>query len=397
MRLLHMAPNERVVTVAKLGSSVTIAYASTYYILAILAKDIAQSLGLAVSTVFLAFSVALLVSAALGPWAGRLVDHYGGRRVLSFNSLVFAAGLAALSSVQGPSGLFAAWMLIGVAMSAGFYEGAFSALVRMYGATARSAITGITLIAGFASTIGWPLTTWLNLEFGWRGACLAWAAIHLLIALPLNLSLPSAEKVQTIKAAAPASPVLVSQPPAQAAPPSTSWLLAFVFGATWFTSTAMAAHLPQLLQANGVGLASAIAFASLVGPAQVAGRLLEYSLLRNISPLVSARIASTAHAIGALFFLAIGVPAGVVFTVLHGAGNGVMTIANGTLPLLFFGPGGYGARQGKLMMPARFAQALSPYVFGLAIERFGASALWFSIALGLMAFGALLVLREKSE
>ena len=395
MRLLHMAPNERVVTVAKLGSSVTIAYASTYYILAILAKDIAQSLGLAVSTVFLAFSVALLVSAVLGPWAGRLVDHFGGRRVLSFNSLVFAAGLAALSAVQGPLGLFAAWMLIGVAMSAGFYEGAFSALVRMYGATARSAITGITLIAGFASTIGWPLTTWLNLEFGWRGACLAWAAIHVLIALPLNLSLPSAKKAQTVDAAAPASPALASQPPAQTAPPSTSWLLAFVFGATWFTATAMAAHLPQLLQANGVGLASAIAFASLVGPAQVAGRLLEYSLLRNISPLVSARIASTAHAVGALFFLAIGVPAGVVFTVLHGAGNGVMTIANGTLPLLFFGPGGYGARQGKLMMPARFAQALSPYVFGLAIERFGASALWFSIALGLMAFGALLVLRQK--
>jgi predicted MFS family arabinose efflux permease len=286
-------------------------------------------------------------------------------------------------------------MLIGVAMSAGFYEGAFSALVRMYGATARSAITGITLIAGFASTIGWPLTTWLNLEFGWRGACLAWAAIHVLLALPLNLSLPSAKKAQKVDAAVPASPALASQPVAKVAPPSTSWLLAFVFGATWFTATAMAAHLPQLLQANGVGLASAIAFASLVGPAQVAGRLLEYSLLRNISPLVSARIASTVHAVGALFFLAMGVPAGVVFTVLHGAGNGVMTIANGTLPLLFFGPGGYGARQGKLMMPARFAQALAPYVFGLAIERFGASALWFSIALGLMAFAALLVLREK--
>lgn len=394
MRLLHMAPNERVITVAKLGSAVTIAYASTYYIVAILAKDIAQSLGLAASTVFLAFSVALLVSAALGPIAGRLVDHYGGRLVLSGNSLVFAAGLAALSAVQGPVGLFAAWMLIGVAMSAGFYEGAFSALVRMYGATARSAITGITLIAGFASTIGWPLTTWLNLEFGWRGACLAWAAIHLLIALPLNLLLPPANKAQKVDAV-PASTPVANQPPTQSAPPSTSWLLAFVFGATWFTSTAMAAHLPELLQANGVGLASAIALAALVGPAQVAGRLLEYSLLRNISALVSARIASTAHAVGALLFLALGVPAGVVFTVLHGAGNGVMTIANGTLPLLFFGPGGYGARQGKLMMPARFAQALAPYVFGLAIERFGASALWFSIALGLAAFAALLALRYR--
>jgi predicted MFS family arabinose efflux permease len=383
-------PSERVVTVGKLGTAVTIAYASTYYLLAILAKDMAHSLGMATSTVFLAFSVALLVSAALGPIAGRLVDHYGGRTVLASTSLVFAAGLSALSAAQGLVSLFAAWMLIGVAMSAGFYEAAFSTLVRFYGTSARSAITGITLIAGFASTLGWPLTTWLNIEFGWRGACLAWAAIHLLMALPLNLLLPSVIVARGVSTGAPAVPA----PAATPAAPSTSWLLAFVFGVTWFISTAMAAHLPQLLQANGVGLASAIAFASLVGPAQVAGRLLEYSLLRNVSPLVSARIASTAHAAGALIFLAMGVPAGVVFTVLHGAGNGVMTIANGTLPLLFFGPGGYGARQGKLMMPARFAQALAPYVFGLAIEGVGASALWLSAGLGVSAFFALLVLRK---
>lgn len=389
--LIQTMTSQRVITVGKLGSAVTIAYASTYYLLAILANDIAQNLGLASSTVFLAFSVALLVSAALGPMAGRLVDHYGGRMVLTSTSIIFAAGLSSLSAVQGPVSLFAAWMLIGVAMSSGFYEGAFSALVRIYGGNARSAITGITLIAGFASTIGWPLTTWLNIEFGWRGACLAWAAIHLLIAMPLNLWLPSASVAHSASTLTPSPPQAVKV----TAAPSTSWLLALVFGVTWFISTSMAAHLPQLLLANGVGLHSAIAFASLVGPAQVAGRLLEYSLLHNISPLVSARIASTAHAVGALIFLSVGVPAGVVFTVLHGAGNGVMTITNGTLPLLFFGPGGYGARQGKLMMPARFAQALAPYVFGLAIERFGASALWFSIALGLTAFVALLVLREK--
>ena len=173
------------------------------------------------------------------------------------------------------------------------------------------------------------------------------------------------------------------------------WLLAFVFGVTWFVSTAMAAHLPRLLQANGVTAATAVVLASLVGPAQVAGRLLEYGLLRNVSPLVSARVASLSHAIGVVIFLALGAPAGVVFTVLHGAGNGVMTIANGTLPLLFFGPLGYGARQGLMMMPARFAQALAPYVFGLAIEAVGAPALWLSAALGIASFAALLLLRSR--
>jgi len=383
------------ITIAKLGTSLTIAYASSYYLPAILAKGMAQSLGLSVSTVFLAFSAALVVSALLGPFAGRLVDLYGGRRVLAGNSLVFAAGLCALAAAQGPVSLFAAWSLIGVAMAAGFYEAAFSTLVRFYGSGARSAITGITLIAGFASTIGWPLTAWLDLEYGWRTACVVWAAIHLLIALPLNLALPS-DDAATVPASSEPGAMVIAPVTAKAVPVSTAYLLAFVFGVTWFISTAMAAHLPGLLQANGVGLASAIFFASFLGPAQVAGRLLEYGLLRNVNPLFCARLASLAHPVGALVFLAMGVPAGLVFTIRHGAGNGVMTIANGTLPLIFFGPAGYGARQGMLMMPARFAQALAPFFFGLAIEHWGASALWFSIALGLAVCGALAVLRGRS-
>jgi hypothetical protein len=142
-----------------------------------------------------------------------------------------------------------------------------------------------------------------------------------------------------------------------------------------------------------VSMAAAIGLAALVGPAQVAGRLLEYGLLRNVSPLLSARLASLAHAVGAGLFIAMGAPVGVVFTVLHGVGNGIMTIANGTLPLVFFGPAGYGARQGALMMPARFAQALAPFLFGLAIDGMGASALWLSIGMGVSAFAALMVLK----
>jgi hypothetical protein len=129
----------------------------------------------------------------------------------------------------------------------------------------------------------------------------------------------------------------------------------------------------------------------------VAGRLLEYGLLRNVHPLISARVAGAMHTLGAMAFLAIGVPAGAVFTVLHGAGNGVLTIAKGTLPLVLFGVKDYGARQGLLMVPARFAQALSPWLFGLALDRFGTGALWFSAALGALAFAALMALRDSSH
>jgi len=383
-----------------LGLAQTLAWASSYYLPAILATSMARDLGVSKPTVFAAFSVALVVSALLGPAAGKAIDRYGGRPVLAANSIAFAAGLAALAFAQGPVGLFAAWMILGVAMAAGLYEAAFAALVHLYGKDARSAITGITLFAGFASTVGWPLSTWLELEWGWRAACLVWAGLHVLVALPLNWRLPSPPVASM-------PPVVTSReerptPPAPAvsashsSPARTAALLAFVFAVTWFISTAMAAHLPRLLQAHGVPLATALVFAGLVGPAQVAGRLLEYGLLRNIHPLVSARLAGITHTLGAVAFLILGVPAGAVFTVLHGAGNGVLTIAKGTLPLMLFGVKDYGARQGLLMVPARFAQALPPYLFGLAIDRFGAGALWFSAALGLLGFAALMLLHSRN-
>lgn len=389
-------------TVARLGTAQTLAWASSYYLPAMLAAPMAHDLGVATSTVFAAFSVALIVSALLGPFAGRAIDRHGGRPVLVGTNLLFAAALVGMALAQGPVGLFAAWVLMGVAMGSGLYEAAFASLVRLYGQGARGAITGITLIAGFASTVGWPLTAWLELEWGWRTACVAWASLHLLLGLPLNWRLPTIPQTHDV----PASAQPTETPPSAAtktAPASvrpgqsasrTSILLALVFAITLFISTAMATHLPRLLLAGGVPLAMALVFAGLVGPAQVAGRLLEYSLLRRIHPLMSARLAGLMHTLGALAFLIFGVPAGALFTLLHGAGNGVLTIAKGTLPLVLFGARNYGARQGLLMVPARFAQALSPWLFGLAIDRFGAGALWFSAVLGLLGFAALLLLRD---
>ena len=154
----------------------------------------------------------------------------------------------------------------------------------------------------------------------------------------------------------------------------------------------MAAHLPLLLQAGGASLAAAVAASALVGPAQVGARMLEYGLLRRHHPLVSARLATLMHPIGAAVFIVVGAPAAAVFAILHGAGNGVLTIAMGTLPLVFFGAFGYGRRQGLLMVPARVIQASAPWLFGLCLERWGSGALWLTGSLGLIAFASLLSL-----
>lgn len=390
----------RIGTVAALGTAQTLAWASSYYLPAMLAVPMARDLGVSVPTVFAAFSAALIVSAVLGPYAGRAIDLWGGRPVLVATNVVFAAGLALLAASSGPVGLVVAWLILGIGMGSGLYEAAFAALVRLHGLESRNLITGITLIAGFASTVGWPLSTLLEAQFGWRGACLAWAALHIVLGVPLNLALPRAPAIApSPRGGGSARPTDAAQPvdDTPPAPRRAAILLSFTFAATWFVATAMAAHLPQLLQAAGASLAAAVAVGALVGPAQVVGRILEFSVLRHIHPLFSARLAALMHPLGVATVAVAGTPAAAVFAVLHGAGNGILTIAKGTLPLVFFGAAGYGERQGLIVAPSRFAQAFAPWLFGLAIERWGAGALVLSAVLGLLSFGALMMLPRPAR
>ncbi|MBK7720358.1 MAG: MFS transporter [Simplicispira sp.] len=382
-----------------LGGGQTLGYASSYYLPALLAAPMAQDTGLPLAWAFAAFSLALIVSGVVGPAAGRAVDRYGGRRVLLLSNLLFAAGLLAMAGAQGPVSLFAAWGVLGLAMGAGLYESAFAALVGLYGHGARGGITGITLLGGFASTVGWPLSAWMEVHWGWRGACLGWAALHLLVGLPLHAWLPRQSPAKPHPGNAPtssdnASARTLPTLPAPARAQRTTLILSLVFAVAWFGSTALATHLPQLLQAAGLALPHAVAVASLVGPAQVAGRLLDFGLLRRLHPLLAAKLAAAAHPVGAVLLLLLGAPAALAFTLLHGAGNGVLTIAKGTLPLLYFGTQGYGERQGVLMVPARIAQALAPVVFGALMQRVGVAALLLTALLGTLAWLALSALGE---
>ncbi len=378
----------RTTTVIALGLAQTLAWASSYYLPAMLAQPMARSLGLATPDIFAAFSVALVVSALVGPHAGRMIDQQGGRRVLAATSCLFAAGLALMATSTGFTSLLLAWVVMGLAMGSGLYEAAFATLVRLHRLESRQMITGITLIAGFASTVGWPLSAWLSAQWGWREACWTWAALHVLAGLPLNLSLPRAEPAHDAAGPSQGDSGELGATPEPGLGPVLA--LSLVFATTWFTSTAMAAHFPRLLQGFGIGVAGAVAIAALIGPSQVAARLFEFGFLRRVHPLLSARLATLAHPLGALGLLILGGPAGAAFGILHGAGNGVLTIAKGTLPLVIFGAQGYGHRQGLLMLPARVAQAFAPWLFGLALDRWQGQALWLTAALGLLAFGTLI-------
>jgi MFS family permease len=378
----------RRVVVTALGVSQTLAWASSYYLPAILADPIGASLNLPRSWIFGAFSMALLIAAFAGPAVGRFIDRYGGRGVLALSNIVLAAGLAALAAADGLVMLFAAWAVLGLGMALGLYDAGFAALAALYGQNARGPITGVTLFAGFASTVSWPVSTVLNDALGWRETVLIWAALNIVLGLPLNrFVLPQ-----------PARPVHFARPAAAKIgwePRKEMVLLAFVFAAAWFVTGAMATQLPALLERAGSTPVQAVAAASLVGPAQVMARAAEFVVLRRIHPLVSARIAASLHPLGAALFVVIGAPAAAIFTVFYGAGNGLLTIARGTVPLAVFGPMGYGERTGLLGAPARAAQAFAPLLFGLLLDTIGLWSIAVSVALCLAALGALLCLSAK--
>jgi predicted MFS family arabinose efflux permease len=375
--------------VLPLGTTQTLAWASSYYLPAILADPIARDLGISSNWFFAAFSGSLVISGLLGPRVGRQIDRVGGRQVLSASNVILAGGLALLGASTSIWMMVAAWLLLGVGMGLGLYDAAFGALGRIYGDNARKAITGITLIAGFASTVGWPLSSFGLDAIGWRGTCFAWAAAHVLIGLPLNMFfLP-----KTVPLRQTSGPLVKPRIPID----RTMILLSFAFAAAWTVTSAMAAHLPRIVEAFGATPAQAVFAGMMIGPAQVAARVLEASTLSRFHPLFSTRLACITHPIGACVIGIFGGGAAAAFTLLHGAGNGILTIARGTLPLAIFGPENYAYRLGVIGAPSRIAQALAPLGFGLLIESMGRGVVAVSSLLSLAALAALLLLSRANR
>lgn len=371
-----------------LGTTQTLAWASSYYLPAILADPIAHDLGISSNWFFAAFSAALVISGLLGPRVGRQIDLVGGRRVLCASNLILAAGLALLGASTSIWMMSASWTLLGVGMGLGLYDAAFAALGRIYGDGARKAITGITLLAGFASTIGWPLSAFGLEHLGWRQTCFAWATAHILIGLPLNLLLPRTKRLTHEAANAPSPHIPIDR---------TMVLLGFAFAAAWTVTAAMAVHLPRIMELLGATPAQAVFAGMMIGPAQVAARIAEAGFLSRYHPLISTRLACIGHPIGVCLIGLLGGGGAALFALLHGAGNGILTIARGTLPLAVFGPENYGYRLGLLGAPSRICQALAPLGFGLLIDLMGGKVLIVSSLLSLAALVALLLFSSATE
>lgn len=360
-------PHSRQRVIAFLGIGQILVWGSSYYLPTVLAKPVADDTGWPMTWVVGALSAGLLVSGLVSPRVGHLVERHGGRPVLAASAILLAIGLL-LQGLAPNIGVFVlAWLVIGFAMGAGLYDPAFSTLTRLYGDQARSAITSLTLWGGFASTVCWPLTAFLVERVGWRGASLAYVAIMLLIVLPMYwFGLPR-EALHVPAAKAPAAPVS-----ARAKRENRYFLLML---ATNFTiasvvMTIIAVHLIAMMQDRGFSLAAAVSLGMLIGPSQVGARVLEAAFGRKVHPIWSLLICSAAVAIGLATLLG-SAELVVLGLILYGGGNGLRSIARGTVPLAMFGREGYAVLMGWLALPVLVAQAFSPTVGDLMIQALG--------------------------
>ena len=376
--------NRLVVPVLGLGQIVT--FASSYYLLGVLADPIARGFGIDPSGLFAALSIAFLISAVLTPGAGRLIERFGGRRVLACSHVVFAGSLGGMAVAPDARLLLAAVASLGVGMAIGLYGTAFAVLVELHGRAARRPITAVSLLGALGGGLGWPLSRWIVEAADWRAACAAWAAAHLLLSLPLILAV--------LPKRSPADPAAVV-PTGRVAWDRRMVQLAGVLAGGWFVATAMGAHLPRLLRELGLGASTAAWAAGLMAASAIAARLFDLLVLHRSHPVVTVRFACLAHPLGALAALWGGTRVAAALAIGQGVGNGLLSVASGTLPLHVFGPERYAVRQALLLTPARYVQAAAPAAYALALDLSLGAALALSSSVCLLMLALTLGLRPK--
>jgi MFS family permease len=363
-------PDRRVVVTA-LGITQILAWGSTLYLLGVLGHPIAVETGWSYEAIIGGVSLGLLMASIISPRIGRAIGTRGGKLILSGSAVILAVGLLSLGISQSIAWYLASWLLIGVGMGSGLTDAAFSTLGNIYGESARSAITSLTLFAGFASTICWPLSAYFVEHLGWRGTCFAYAAIQIGIAFPmLLLALPnrslvgsSHEHIGTLERASLAAGELP--------------LFAVLATVVTFSASILSmlgVHLLPVLQARGLELSAAVGLGAIVGPSQVAARVVEMLGGRYYHP-VWTMVASTILVTAGIGMLLSDFPSYSAAIALYGAGNGIGSVARGTLPLALFGPSRYPALMGRLARPILMSMAVSPFVGAIAFQLGGPNLL----------------------
>ncbi|MEZ2220784.1 arsenite efflux MFS transporter ArsK [Rhizobium sp. RCC_161_2] len=374
-----------------LGLTQIIGYGTLYYSFSILAPAMARDFGWPTEWIFGALSGALLIGGLAAPWAGRWMDRYGAARIMTVGSLAAAAALIACALAPVGIAFVPALIAIEIASTLVQYGAAFALLVQQQSHTAQRSIVHLTLIAGFASTIFWPITTALHNALSWQQVYFVFAAMNLFICLPIHAWLSRLDRPpnETGNADGTTQSTVVDGSLPAAARRRGFILMAIGFALQSFVGSAILVHMLPLLGALGLGVAG-VMVGTLFGPAQVASRFINMMFGKNLSQIRLAMISATLLPASAALLLltAPSVPGALAFAVLFGMGNGLYSIVSGVLPLALFGSEGYGARQGQLMSVRLIVSSAAPFAFALLMENIGVS--WALTITAVLGSGALL-------
>jgi MFS family permease len=374
--------------VPALGITQIISWGTLYYSIAVLGASMRAELGISSPALFGAYSASLMIGAVVAPAVGRAIDRFGGRSVMSIGSIVAGIALLAIAHVHSVVALYAAWGLAGIAMAMTMYDAAFATLSQHSGTSYRTALTALTLMGGLASTVFWP-TSLKGLEWvGWRDTLVFFALLQFLVCLPLHLAFVP-------RGAAATSPAKAGAAHGDSALPARSRRIAFValaaaFAFNGFIVSVLTVHLINILQRQGLTLETAVWIGSFFGPMQVAGRILEFLVGRRFASRTVGMLALGTLVVSICVLLALDgqIAVALLFAVLFGFSNGVVTIVRGTVPAELFGRAGYGRMLGNLAAPALVARAIAPLAFApLALPQSAA----FGWLLALLALSLLSV------
>lgn len=337
-------------------------WGGSFFLMAVMADPIMKETGWTSQWVYGALSLGILVSALLAPLTSQLIARWGGRLILASSGLTIATGLFVMAWSTSLPMFMCAWAIIGVGMALGLYDALFATLGALYGERAGGAITGITLISGFATTLVWPVVAIIIEHFGWRATCVVYGLLLAIVVAPLYVwALPAdirgfakGRKADSIEFSFDRCLYL---------------LLTLIFALGAVIMTAMSVHLISLLQGQGYALSAAIGLSALLGPSQVGSRIVQI-FSRKRHPIWTTLFSVMLVAVG-LLIVAIYPAAAALGLVLYGAGNGLRAIVRGLLPLALMSSEQYVLLMGRMSLPSLIGQALTPIVGGYLMHAFG--------------------------
>ena len=343
----------------------TILWAASYYAFPAFLLQWEAEFGWSKTALVTAFTTALVLSALSAPFVGRLIDHGYARIVFATCGVSASILLVLLSQITAYWQFFTIWALIGVAMSGMLYEACFSVLTRALGVDAKRAITFVTLLAGLAGTLSFPAAYYLSEFLGWRSALLIFAASVASISLPLVwTACTHADRHHALNNIAAS---VQSTTVRRVLRTASFWLLAFAFMTIAISHGVIIPHLLPILAEYKIDPDTAVFAASMIGPMQVTGRLAMMAGERHVSIFTIANTCFIAMSIAALALLYSGSVEGllIIFVILQGAANGVISIIKPVIIQKIHGRSGFGTISGMIAVPFLLGFALGPTLAAL--------------------------------